>query len=53
MIADDVLAGILETAHLLRSPVNAKRLLTTLERARQEEGTTQSIEDLRREVGLG
>lgn len=53
MIAADELAGILETAHLLRSPVNARRLLGALERARQEDGTAQTIEDLRREVGLG
>ena len=38
MIAADELAGILETAHLLRSPANAERLLGALERARQEVG---------------
>ena len=53
MIAADELAGILETAHLLRSPANAERLLGALERARQEVGTAQTIEDLRQEVGLG
>ena len=53
MIAADELTGILETAHLLRSPANARRLLGALERARQEDGTAQTIEDLRREVGLG
>lgn len=34
LIAADELAGLLETAHLLRSPANAERLLTALARAR-------------------
>jgi antitoxin YefM len=37
LIAADELAGILETAHLLRSPHNAERLLTALARARSGE----------------
>ena len=53
MIAADELSGILETAHLLRSPANADRLSTTLERARKQEGSPQSIDELRSEVGLG
>ncbi len=52
LIAADELAGLLETAHLLRSPANAERLLTTLARVRQNQGTPQSIVELRREVGL-
>ena len=52
LIAADELAGLLETANLLRSPANAKRLLATLERVRQGQGAVQSIEELRREVGL-
>jgi signal transduction histidine kinase len=42
----------LEAAHLLRSPANAERLLTTL--ARAQAGTTepQSLDELRREIGL-
>ena len=51
-IAADELAGLLETAHLLRSPANAERLLTPLARVRQNQGTPQSIAELRREVGL-
>ncbi len=35
MITADELAGVLETAHLLRSPENARRLLTSLERVRE------------------
>jgi antitoxin YefM len=52
MITADELAGILETAHLLRSPKNAKRLLTALDRVRKGSGTPQTIDELRKEVGL-
>ncbi len=52
MIAADELAGILETAHLLRSPANAERLLSVLERVRKGTGTPQTIDELRDEVGL-
>jgi antitoxin YefM len=53
LIAADELAGLLETAHLLRSPANAERLLTALARVRQRTGSPQSIAELRREVGFG
>lgn len=46
------LAGLMETAHLLRSPRNAERLLTALNRARNGTGTTSSVEALRADVGL-
>ncbi|SHI80786.1 antitoxin YefM [Desulfatibacillum alkenivorans DSM 16219] len=52
LISADELGGILETAHLLRSPRNAERLLTALERARSDQGSAQPVEDLRSEVGL-
>ena len=39
MITAAELSGILETAHLLRSPANAKRLLTTLGRVKKGSGT--------------
>jgi len=52
LIAADELAGLLETAHLLRSPANAERLLTALARVRQGQGTAQFIDELRHEVGL-
>jgi antitoxin YefM len=52
MIAADELAGILEAAHLLRSPANAERLLSALERVRKGTGTPQTIDELRNEVGL-
>ena len=53
LIAADELASLLETAHLLRSPANAERLLTALARARQGGGVPLSIAELRQEVGLG
>ena len=50
LIPASELAGLLETAHLLRSPKNARRLLTALRRA--EKGTVKptSAADLRREI---
>ncbi len=53
LIAADELAGLIETAHLLRSPKNAERLLTALARARGRTEKPQSVEELRRELGLG
>jgi len=50
MIAADELAGLLETAHLLRSPTNTKRLISALDRVRKGTGTPQTIEELRSEV---
>lgn len=52
MISADELNSLLETAHLLRSPKNAERLLTALERARSKSGTAQPIESLKIELGL-
>ena len=52
LIAADELSGLLETAHLLRSPENAKRLLTALARALEDSLEPQPIEELRTEIGL-
>ena len=52
LIAADELTSLLETAHLLRSPANAERLLTALARVRQRAGNPQSLDDLLGEVGL-
>ncbi len=52
MIAADELSSLLETVHLLRSPKNAARLLAALAEAETEPSKAQSIEDLRRELGL-
>jgi antitoxin YefM len=46
------LAGLMETAYLLRSPRNAKRLLAALRRAELGHGRPRSVEWLRRETGL-
>jgi len=52
MIAADELRSLLETAHLLRSPKNAERLLRALARATQRKGRPQTLAKLRRDVGL-
>lgn len=53
MISAAELSSLVETAHLLRSPKNAQRLLTALQRARANRGTRTTLERLRNEVGLG
>ncbi|MBH8566580.1 type II toxin-antitoxin system prevent-host-death family antitoxin [Nostoc sp. CENA67] len=52
LIAADELDSLLETAHLLRSPKNAIRLLTALERAKTRTLKPQSIYELRQELGV-
>jgi antitoxin YefM len=52
LIPADELAGLLETAHLLRSPKNTQRLLTALRRATGRKGRPESLDKLRREMGL-
>ena len=52
LIAADELAGWFETAHLLRSPENARRLLAASERAEAGLGKTMNPEDLRQRFGL-
>ena len=52
LIASDELAGLLETAHLLRSPENARRLLTSLKRALDRETPPGDVVSLRGELGL-
>ena len=52
LIPADELAGLLETAHLLRSPRNAQRLMSALENVRKGKGRKMSLDQLRREVGL-
>jgi len=52
MIAASELSSLMETAYLLRSPANAERLLSALGRALRDEGNTQSLEALRREVNV-
>ncbi len=52
MIAADELASLLETVHLLRSPANAKRLLTALARAKARTGVPVPLDTLRSELAL-
>ena len=47
------LAGLLETAHLLRSPRNARRLLTALRRAELGKTKPTTVDRLRREIKIG
>jgi antitoxin YefM len=46
LVTADELDGLLETAHLLRSPRNAARLLSALERARGDSLPALRLEDL-------
>ena len=52
LVAADELSSLLETAHLLRSPKNAQRLLAALNRARSKPSKTHTVNQLRREMGL-
>ena len=51
LVAADELAGLLETAHLLRSPANAERLLTALGRARKQDLPAIALSDLEASLG--
>ena len=53
LIAAAELRGLMETAHLLRSPRNAERLLTALARARSEDLPAETVGNLRAELNLG
>jgi len=52
LVAADELSSLMETAHLLRSPKNATRLLNALRRALSRTGRAQTLASLRRELGL-
>ncbi|MBK7717166.1 MAG: type II toxin-antitoxin system prevent-host-death family antitoxin [Gemmatimonadetes bacterium] len=52
LISAAELSSVLETAHLLRSPANARRLLTALQRALDGRTAPATVEGLRREYGL-
>ena len=51
MIAADELEGLVETVHLLRSPKNAERLLTALQRARTDSLPPVSLDELKAQLG--
>ena len=52
LVAADELASLMETAHLLRSPKNASRLLGALRRALKNTGRPKSVTKLRDALGL-
>ncbi len=52
MIAADELAGLVETAHLLRSEKNAERLLSALSRARGKSIAPMTMADLTKLAGV-
>ena len=59
IIAADELSGLMETAHLLRSPKNAERLLGALAESVEldkqpikAQSAAQALAELRRSVGL-
>lgn len=53
LVAADELESLIETAHLLRSPKNATRLLSALQRARTGKLKPRSVGTIRRDFGLG
>ena len=53
LVAAEELSSLLETAHLLRSPKNAARLMTALDRARAQDPKPKTVAALRKELGLG
>jgi antitoxin YefM len=53
LIAADELASLEETAHLLRSPRNAGRLLTALSRVLKSTAQTPTVGQSRGKVGFG
>lgn len=53
MVSAAELSSLLETAHLLRSPNNARRLLIALHRAQAKKLKPQDTLKLRQEMGLG
>lgn len=52
LVSATEIAGLLETAHLLRSPKNAKRLLSALRRSERGTLKPSTVEELRREIGI-
>ena len=53
LLPADELEGIRETAHLLRSPENARRLIDALGRAHSAETIKLAPEELAARLGLG
>ena len=52
LVSESELSGLLETAHLLRSPKNAQRLLRTLLKVEENKEAPQSLEELKGELSF-
>jgi len=52
LISASELSSLLETAHLLRSPKNAQRLIKALERALEKKQTPQTLDQIKERLGL-
>jgi len=52
LISAEELSSLLETAHLLRSPKNAERLMKAYLRAKSKPGKPQTVAALREELRL-
>ena len=52
LVSASELSSLIETAHLLRSPKNAQRLLKALQRAQAKTQKPESLERLREEFGI-
>jgi antitoxin YefM len=52
MLPADELRSLLETVHLTASPKNAQRLLSALRRAESGKTKSQTIDELRTELGF-
>ena len=52
LISADELESLMETAHLLRSPKNAERLISALLKAQRGEGRKKPVKKLREEIGF-
>lgn len=52
LVPAEELAGLTETAHLLRSPKNTRRLLKALRRAARGKGKPETIAELKQEAAL-
>jgi antitoxin YefM len=53
VIAEADFAALEETAYLLRSPENARRLLNALHGNRKRDRTFASVDELRAQLGIG
>ena len=52
LMPEDELNSMMETIHLLRSPANARRLLTALNRAYDNSVEPSTLEELKQELGF-